>query len=475
MSNYEGKNELFLDDAFLKGLHQIFDPISVPFIMLNKDTEILMINEAFASYLEYPRDEILGKKVVEVDPNSRFPYVFKTKKPEIAYKHKFSNGHTAIVHRIPVLDDHGEVVYGFGMVVFDDIKKLQEVIEKNKLLEGKLSVYKEELKNMRGAKYNWNTIIGNSLVMQNVKHLSARAAKTDSNVLIMGESGTGKELFAHAIHNDSKRAEGPFVKINCAAIPKDLLESELFGYEEGAFTGAKKQGKIGKFELASGGTIFLDEIGDMPLDMQVKILRVLQEKEIERIGGNKTIPVDCRIIAATNRNLAERIRENAFREDLYYRLNVINIEVPPLRARKEDIEILTLKLMEKLSNMLGRVVSNITVDALDCLKSYNWPGNIRELENIIERAINLTDQETIELHHLPTSIVLHQIPEPEKRTVSAKPLVTLREAVEEVEKASILSCLKAVHYNKLKAAKILGISRTSLYEKIEKYQIDTPS
>jgi transcriptional regulator with PAS, ATPase and Fis domain len=323
---------------------------------------------------------------------------------------------------------------------------------------------------MRGAKYSWQSIIGNSVMMQDVKAMAAKAAKTDSNVLINGESGTGKELFAHAIHNDSKRFDGPFIKINCAAIPKDLLESELFGYEEGAFTGAKKQGKVGKFELATGGTIFLDEIGDMPLDMQVKILRVLQEKEIERIGGNKTIPVDCRIIAATNRDLVERIRENEFREDLYYRLNVVNIEVPPLRLRKDDVEILTLKLMEKLSSALGKFVSNITVDALDSLKLYNWPGNIRELENVVERAINMTDSETIEIQHLPPFIIAQQSHE----QIEIADLTSLRHAVEEVEKATILKCLRAVSYNKLKAAKILGISRTSLYEKIEKFQIDMP-
>jgi transcriptional regulator with PAS, ATPase and Fis domain len=458
------------DDALVKNLNRIFDPVPVPIILLNKHTEILMINQPFADYLGYSREEIMGKRVDVVDTNTRFPYVFKSKKPEIYCKHKFSNGHTALVHRIPVLDDNGEVAYGFGMVVFDDLRSLQEVLERNKLLEGKLMIYQEELKNIRGAKYSWDTIIGNSLVMQHVKMMSSKAAKTDSNVLIIGESGTGKELFAHAIHNDSKRFDGPFVKINCAAIPKDLLESELFGYEEGAFTGAKKHGKVGKFELANGGTIFLDEIGDMPLDMQVKILRVLQEKEIERIGGNRTIPIDTRIIAATNRDLKERIREGEFREDLYYRLNVINIEVPPLRKRKEDVELITLKLMEKLSNNLGRYVSNITVEALESLKQYNWPGNIRELENVIERAINMTDTESIEMQHLPAFMIAEPSDE-----LKDTPLVSLRTAVEEVEKSTIHNCLKAVGYNKLKAAKILGISRTSLYEKIEKYHIDTPN
>lgn len=473
MNRYSGERDTLLDDVFVRRLHQIFDPIDIPFIIVNKASEVLMINEAFTEYLNFPRDQVIGRKVQEIDPNSRFPYVLKSKKAEIAYKHTFSNGHTAVVNRVPVLDDAGEVVYGFGMVVFDDISKLKEALDKNKLLEDKLSVYKNELKSIRGAKYSWESIIGHAPSMQDVKHMASRSAKTQSNVLIVGESGTGKELFAHAIHNDSLKAEGPFIKINCAAIPKDLLESELFGYDEGAFTGAKKQGKIGKFELANGGTIFLDEIGDMPMSMQVKILRVLQEKEIERIGSHKTVPVDCRIIAATNKNLQEAIKEGEFREDLYYRLNVINIEVPPLRCRKEDMDVLTFKLMNKLSEQLGRYVNSISNEALEALKAYNWPGNIRELENIIERAINLTDKECIEIQHLPSYLLEYQsVPKdmPETKTVH-QPLMTLRDAVEEVEKATIIRTLKAVNGNKLQAAKLLEISRTSLYEKVEKYHI----
>lgn len=471
MSIYEGKQETLMDDVFIQRLQQIFDPISIPFIIVNRASEVVMINEYFAQYLEMPRDKIIGRPVAEIDPNTRFPYVIKTKTPEINFKHKFSNGHTALVHRIPVLDDQGEVAYGFGMVVFDDLQALREVVDKNRLLEGQLSVFKDELRHIRGAKYSLDTIVGDSVPMQDAKRMAVKAAKTTSNVLIVGESGTGKELFAHAIHNESAVAYGPFVKINCAAIPKDLLESELFGYEEGAFTGAKKQGKIGKFELASGGTIFLDEIGDMPLEMQVKILRVLQEKEIERIGGTKTIQVDCRIIAATNRDLKKAIEEQQFREDLYYRLNVINLEIPPLRKRKDDIERLTFKLMDKLSKQLGRYVNTITVEALEHLKHYHWPGNIRELENIIERAINLADADSIEIHHLPQYIILQQVEDQVAIPVSAPILTSLKDAVEEVEKTTIIKCLKAVQYNKLKAAKILGISRTSLYEKIDKYHI----
>lgn len=217
------------------------------------------------------------------------------------------------------------------MVLFEDLDQFRDIITKNKLLETEINMYKKQLKEMYGAKYSWDTIIGNSEKMSQAKFIGRRAANSISNVLILGESGTGKELFAHAIHNDSPRSFSPFVKINSAAIPAELLESELFGYDEGAFTGAKKGGKIGKFELANGGSIFLDEIGDMPLKMQAKLLRVLQEKEFERVGGNDIVKVDVRVIAATNKDLKEMIDEGEFREDLYYRLNVMTIEIPPLR------------------------------------------------------------------------------------------------------------------------------------------------
>ena len=204
-------------------------------------------------------------------------------------------------------------------------------------MEKEIKYYKDQLKKQKSAKYSFSNIIGESKSLMEVKNICQRAAMSDSNVLIMGESGTGKELFAHAIHNASDRASGPFVKINCAAIPSELLESELFGYEGGAFTGAKKEGKVGKFELANGGSIFLDEIGDMPLQMQVKLLRVLQEREIERIGSTKTRPINVRIISATNKNLEEEVKSGNFREDLYYRLNVMSVNIEPLRKRKDDI------------------------------------------------------------------------------------------------------------------------------------------
>lgn len=458
--------ELLLSDYFVSTMEKIFDPIPVPIILIDKDTRIKMINRIFADYLGFAKEDILGKKVIEVDKNSRFPEVFKSKKAEIAWKHKFENGNTGIVHRIPVLDEAENVIYGFGLVLFQDVKDFKNIIEKNKLLETELKHVKKQLQEIHGAKYSWANIIGSSEKMLQATYMARKAAQTSSNVLLLGESGTGKELFAHAIHNGSSRNYNRFVKVNCAAIPSELIESELFGYEEGAFTGAKKGGKIGKFELANNGSIFLDEIGDLPLEMQAKLLRVLQEREIERIGGNKTFPIDVRVIAATNKDLRKLVNEGSFREDLYYRLYVMTIEVPPLRERLDDIEELTYLLIEKISTQLSSYVTNISEKALEMIKNHNWPGNIRELENVLERAINLADGDTILPIHLPTYITQN------KKKPNNGSTTSLKNLLEEAEKEAIIRCLKSTNGNKLKTAKLLDISRSSLYDKIEKYGID---
>ncbi|WIV12768.1 sigma 54-interacting transcriptional regulator [Proteiniborus sp. MB09-C3] len=457
--------DTILTEYLISMMNKIFDPLPVPFILLDKDTKIRMINQVFADFLGFPKEEIIGKPVLQVDKYSRFPYVFKTKKPEIAWKHTFENGHTAIVHRLIVSDENGEVKYAVGMVLFEDLEQFKRIVEKNRLLETELHLYKNQLKEMHGAKYSWDTIIGNSEKMAHAKFIGKRASSSNSNVLILGESGTGKELFAHAIHNGSVRSFSPFVKINSAAIPSELLESELFGYEDGAFTGAKKGGKIGKFELANSGSIFLDEIGDMPLKMQAKLLRVLQEKEFERVGGNSIVKVDVRVIAATNKDLKKLIEEGKFREDLYYRLNVMTLEIPPLRERYGDIEELVTMLLKKLSNQLGRYVSNISDKAKEYLIGHNWPGNVRELENVLERAINLTDSDTILPIHLPVYLTQSA------KRVSDGPIRPLKDVIEDTEKEAIVRCLEYTDGNKLKTAKLLNISRSSLYDKMERYGI----
>jgi len=272
-------------------------------------------------------------------------------------------------------------------------------INKIKSLSAEIRQYKSELNRIRGAKYSLDQIIGNSAKIKKMKEMIVKAAQTKSTVLIFGETGTGKELVAHAIHQQSRRNYQPFVRVNCAAIPGELLESELFGYEEGAFTGAKRGGKVGKFELANFGTLLLDEINQMPLYMQSKLLRVIQEKEIERLGGNRPIEIDVRRIFTTNQNLAELVQQNKFREDLYYRINVVSIDIPPLRERIEDIPMLVRFFIAKINKELGLSISGIDKKVLKLFMAYDWPGNIRELENAIERAANLALQGNLKLEH----------------------------------------------------------------------------
>lgn len=325
------------------------------------------------------------------------------------------------------------------------------------------------------ARYTFDDIVAESPNMQLAIAQARKAAETSATILLRGESGTGKEMFAQAIHNASPRNKGKFIRVNCAAIPESLLESELFGYSEGAFTGAKKGGRNGLFEEAKGGTIFLDEIGEMNFSMQSKLLRVIQEKEILRIGESNPIPVDVRIIAATNVNLEKAIEEKLFREDLYYRLNVFPIFIPALRHRKEDIPQIIQYLINKFNQEYGRKIEGISNQSLQVLLNYSWVGNVRELENVIARAIiNMHYSETIiELHHLPSFANIHdtqksvhpnQLPLPEKKT--------LAESLQETEKNIIRQTLKETKGNKTKAAALLGIAIRTLYYKLEQYEIE---
>lgn len=469
MSNISYVDHNSIDRKLVRTLEKMLDPIPICMILIDKDTRIMSINKKFADYLQYPKSELIGEKVRDIDKNTRFPYVFKTKQPEIAWKHKFENGHTAIVHRIPVLDENEEILYGFGMVLFEDIEEFKHIIDKNKLLETKLMLVKKELREMQGAKYSIDNIIGESKNIMRCKDMIHRASKTSSTVLITGESGTGKELFAHAIHLQSRRLLNPFIRVNCASIPKDLLESELFGYVDGAFTGAKKGGRIGKFQLANGGSIFLDEIGDMPLDMQAKILRVLQESEIEKIGASVPVGVDVRIIAATNKDLYKLMKEGKFREDLFFRLNVINIDIPPLRQRRGDIPTLAKRLLAKLSTELGLIYAGMDMEVVHALKTYDWPGNVRELENALERALNFAKDGYITLDCLPKNMINNY--SEDKYYQTTKDFKSLASRYRDIEIDAIKEALVMTGENKKNAAKLLGISRSNLYNKMKEYNI----
>lgn len=326
------------------------------------------------------------------------------------------------------------------------------------------------------ATYTFDSILGEAPKIRSVKELAKAAAKSCSNVLILGESGTGKELIAQAIHNASERADGPFIAINCGSLPKGLIESELFGYERGAFTGANKEGHPGKFELANGGTIFLDEIGDMPLELQASLLRVLQSKEIVRIGGKQKKEIDVRIMAATNVDLLESVQKKNFRGDLYYRLNVLSIEVPPLRERKSDITLLASHFIASISRILGKDIEGIDEEARTILSSYDWPGNIRELENVIERAVNLVSGPIISKAELPQAILNASGVPPESNLQAQAPALNSSNPTEDLPGNRsynlLVEALAAERGNVSKTSERLGIPKRTLYRRIKKYNIN---
>ena len=312
-------------------------------------------------------------------------------------------------------------------------------------------------------------IIGKSSALQEVFRILAKVAPSDSTVLVTGESGTGKELLVRALHRNSTRVGKPFVPINCGAIPRELLESELFGHEKGAFTGAIRT-KVGRFELAQGGTLFLDEIGELSLEMQVKLLRVLQERVIERVGGTETIAVDFRLVAATNKNLQEEIVAGRFREDLFYRLNVVNIHLPPLRERREDIAILASHFLRKFSLENNRQVNGFTPGAIDYLCAYEWPGNVRQLENVIERCVVLSSRDVIDVDDLPPE--LRDEETQFKSAVDLLPLkVNLSETLEKIEAALIRRAMVHSGFVQVKTAEMLDVSKSLLQYKLKKYRI----
>ncbi len=341
---------------------------------------------------------------------------------------------------------------------------IEKALEERRLRH-EVSTLRRELR----TRYHFENIIGKSRAMQEVFGLIEHVAGSRSTVMIYGKSGTGKELVAKAIHYNSQRVAKPFVAVNCAAIPSELLESELFGHEKGAFTGAIAT-KVGKFELATGGSLFLDEVGSMRLDLQAKILRALQEREIERVGGTRTIKIDVRVIAATNRDLKKAVEESAFREDLYYRLNVVPITLPPLRQRRDDIPLLVEHFIGKYNREFNRKVKGFSAGATAALYQYDWPGNVRELENVIERAVALAQGENISLRELPLDISIldhDMIEDLQKHGWS------LREARHQFEKQYVLNILEKVRWNQTEAARVLGLHRNTLLWKLQRLGIDS--
>jgi transcriptional regulator with PAS, ATPase and Fis domain len=315
------------------------------------------------------------------------------------------------------------------------------------------------------ATYRLCDVIGDSQEMVKTRHLANLAASSNANVLLEGESGTGKEVLAQAIHNGSMCSEGPFVVINCGAIPRDLVASELLGYEEGSFTGAKRGGRPGKFEMASGGTLFLDEIGDMPLEQQVSLLRVLQERKLTRLGGDKIISVDVRVICATNKSLLNEIKQGIFRQDLYYRINVISIETPPLRTHRDDIPILFNYFLSKLCNANNLKIEYVDDEVIKGLMNYDWPGNVRELQNVVERIVSLVEEDRICIYHLPDELLTAN------HSYSKTIPKNVKEKLKESEIQQLIKIYSDNKGNISRTANELGMSRTTLYRKLHQYEI----
>jgi transcriptional regulator with PAS, ATPase and Fis domain len=444
--------ELFLDH-FVNGV-LITDP----------DGQIVFMNKPYGLFLGLDPKKQVGRHVTDVVENTRMHIVGRSGKAEINDT-QIIRGQSIVVQRIPIIKN-GRVLAVFGLVMFECIQDVQNLASKLKFLESKVKIYEKELLSLRCTRYTVDSIIGESNSFTQLKKLVFRAAAHNLTTLITGESGCGKELFAQAIHNASGRRNRAFVRVNASAIPADLMESELFGYEKGAFTGAKSGGKPGKFHIAHQGTIFFDEIGDLPEKMQPKLLRVLEEKEVEMVGGTTPIKVDFRLIVATNRNLDHMVAQKQFRSDLYYRLNVFHLHIPPLRERIEDILPQARHFIRALAEEWAVPEPLLSNQAEQVLTAYHWPGNSRELRHVIQRTMATLEGDTIHSHDLPLHLfnkaAASQLPPP-------APLAKL---LNDAEAKAIQAALKASGNNKVRAARMLGIHRTLLYRRMKHLDIE---
>jgi PAS domain S-box-containing protein len=430
-------------------------------IVVDREGRVVYMNRENERYLGLPRGGAKGRPVTELVPSSRLQVVCQTGRPEVGHLQEIQ-GKTKVVARIPIRKD-GRVIGAMGSIMFRDLAEVSKLTRMVRMLEDRVAAYEKKLRAMpQQNRYTFDQILGSGERLAESVDLARRVARSDADVLMIGETGTGKELFAHAIHNASPRAEGPFVRLNCAAIPRELAESELFGYEPGSFSGADRKGRVGKFEQAHGGTIFLDEIGSLPLDMQAKLLRVLQEKEVERVGATMIRYVDFRLIAASNVDLKELTEQGRFRLDLYFRLNKMLLRVPPLREHPEDIPLYVRNLLDTRFDYAGRM--EFDPEALAALKAYRWPGNVRELLNVVERVAWNAKASLIRLEDLPAAL-LTDVAEEEA------PGTLLSEAVAAAESRTIRRVLAVAGNNKSRACRLLGIHRTTLYEKMARYGI----
>ncbi|MGE5591537.1 MAG: sigma-54 interaction domain-containing protein [Bacillota bacterium] len=450
----EGKAVGQVMDMLQRG-QGILDALYDGVVVVDDKGMIIYVNEAHARITGISREEAVGRHVTAVVPDTSLPAVITTGQPMVGVRTRVG-GQEVISNIVPLRD--GDSVVG-GVSVFRDLSEVSALARELEKARTQLRHLKSELLLSRGE--DRGLVIGRNPVMQDVFRVAHKAAQVGSSVLLLGESGTGKEVLARFIHAEGPRHDKPFMTVNCAAIPETLLESELFGYEEGAFTGARRGGKLGLFELAEGGTLFLDEIGDMSLPLQSKLLRALQGKEIKRLGGTASRLVDVRIIAATNQDLEALIEQGRFRRDLFYRLNVIPLRLPPLRQRREDLTLLVATVLAKVRVSTGKPLDGVSAEAMKALMAYDYPGNIRELENILEQAAVMTEGRVIGRDDLPERL--------RGRTPRSMPAAPARMA--DRERQALLEALQA-YPSKAEAARALGISRATLYRKLSHYGLE---
>lgn len=432
---------------------------------------IIYCNKAFEENYGLKKEDILGKNVSFLEDSgystkSPIPIVLKTK-TKFSLEQDTQTGKKLIITATPIFDENGHLE--FTVENCRDITELNNI--KNKLEDTKKQVkkYKSEVETLyRTALRIEDTVIMDGIVMRPIINTVNHVSKTDVSVLLLGESGTGKSSLARYIHHNSNRSNGPFITINCATISPQLLESELFGYTSGAFTGASTKGKVGLVELANGGTLFLDEIGDIPQNLQAKFLQLIQDRTFTPVGSLKNKKVDIRIISATNVDLVSKVKEKKFREDLYYRLNVVEIKIPPLRERKEDIGLLVHSFLEEICKQNNKPVLTISKDVIDIFQNYRWKGNIRELKNTIENIVVLSQNSKIDVDDVPS----YMMDSTNNSTEEEEYPLDLTKATQKIEIKNITKALKMSNGNKAKAAKILNIPRTTLYYKIDQYKID---
>jgi len=433
-------------------------------VIINENGEIEFMDRLTEKFFNLSRGEAKGKSILKVIPYSDLQEVVSTGIPHVGKILKVKDRHL-LNSRFP-LYRNGKIIGAFGKVILSSFEELERVKKEADQYRLNFLNAERKMKSEYQATYNFDHILGISEKMREAKELAKRMSRTSSDILIQGESGTGKEMFAHAIHNESKQKSYPFIKINCPAIPIELAESEFFGYEKGAFTGARQEGKPGKFELAEGGTIFLDEIGALSLSVQAKLLRVIQEREVERLGGKKPIQLNFRLITATNTDLKKLAEEGKFRFDLFFRLSKAILTLPSLRERREDIPIYVTYFLKILNKSFNKRIKSISGDALDILSQYPWPGNVRELSNILEQSFyNMGYDEILLPDHVPNELK-RNINLPYEQQKVGK---SLRKLVEEIEKENILQTLNYFKGNKRKTAQHLGIQRSVLYLKLKKF------